>query len=268
MRIGAWQFDVRRGAVDANLEEVERGVHAAAADGVELLALPEMWPTSFVPDVEEDDWVDASRRAVAELGSLSRSSGVALCGSAFAPGPPGALPRNRLHLYAHGELVLEFDKVHLFSPTAETMAFSAGTAPPRTIVLGGTRVSGVVCYDLRFGPLLRVPLRDQAEILIVPAQWPETRATHWAALVAGRAVELQACVLAANRTGRDEVGRKRIELAFPGNSLVAGPHGTILARGRGERGLVAAEVDLEELRSLRRHVPVRSDERPDLYAAW
>jgi predicted amidohydrolase len=268
MRVGAWQFDVRRGDVDANLEEVERGVRAAAQEGVELLALPEMWPTSFVPYADEGDWVEASERAVEALAVLSRSSGVAICGSAFARGPSGALPRNRLHLVERGVLALAFDKVHLFSPTAETMAFSPGAEPPRTVELRGARVSGVVCYDLRFSPLLRAPFRDEAEILVVPAQWPDTRAAHWTALVTGRAVELQAYVLAANRTGRDEIGRRRLELGFPGNSLIAGPHGTIVARGRGEAGLVAAELDLEEVRALRRQVPVRSDDRQDLYATW
>ncbi len=268
MRIGAWQFDVRRGDVDSNLEEVERGVRAAAADGVELLAFPEMWPTSFVPDADENDWVAASERAVEALRGLSRVHGVALCGSAFARGPAGALPRNRLHLFERGEEVLAFDKVHLFTPTAESLAFSAGEAPPRTVELRGARVSGVVCYDLRFAPLLRVPFRDEAEILVVPAQWPDSRASHWSALVTGRAVEMQACLLAANRIGREEVGRRRFELSFPGNSLVVGPHGTVLARGRGERGLVSAEIELAEIRDLRRQVPVRSDDRGDLYSTW
>ncbi len=268
MRLAAWQFEVRSGEVDANLEEVERGMRAAVEDGVELLALPELWPTSFVPNTEEGDWIEKTESALETLRLLSAEHGIAVCGSALARAAQGSAPYNRLHLFDRGEPVLSYDKVHLFGPTAETEGFSAGEKPPRTVHVRGARVSGVICYDLRFPMLLRVPFRDGAEILIVPAQWPDTRASHWRALVIGRAVEHQACVLAANRTGQSAIGRRRLELAFPGNSLVVGPHGTVLAEGRGAPGLVAAEVELEEIQSLRRAVPVRSDERPELYDRW
>ena len=99
----------------------------------------------------------------------------------------------------------------------------------------------------------------------MPAQWPASRASHWRALVCGRAAELQAFVVAANRTGTDLVGRRRLELSFAGNSLIAGPDGGVLAEGHGEEGLVEAELDLDGLRTLRRAVPVREDERRDLY---
>lgn len=268
MRLGCFQFDVRRGEVEANLAAAEAGVREAAAAGLALVVLPEMWPTSFVSDGNDAEWLAATGEAVARLATVSAELGLAVAGSAFAPGEPGERPRNRLHLLVDGEDRLAYDKVHLFSPTAENEGFSAGTAPPRTVEAAGACVSGVVCYDLRFSPLLAVPLRDGAEILVTPAQWPTGRADHWRALLQGRAVELQAVILGANRTGLDHVGRRRLELEFPGNSLVVGPDGVIRSEGRGEPGLVAADVDLGALRALRKSVPVRRDARPDLYQGW
>ena len=58
--------------------------------------------------------------------------------------------------------------------------------------------------------------------------------------------------------------RDFLELEFAGNSLIAGPDGAVLAEGRGEDGLVEAELDLDAVRALRRAVPVRRDERRDL----
>ena len=261
MRVAALQFDVRRGAVEDNLAEVERGLRRARDEEVELVCLPEMWPTSFVADEDPGAWLGATDDALGRTAELSRELGLVVCGSAYASGGGDERPRNRLHVFERGELVLAHDKVHLFAPTAETEGFSAGDRPPPTVEVRGIRLSGVVCYDLRFSSVLRAPWLAEAELLVVPAQWPEPRDPHWRALVVGRAVEHQAYVLGANRTGRDHVGRRRLELAFPGNSLVAGPHGDVLAEGRGEAGLVSCDLDLDALRRLRRRVPVRRDER-------
>ena len=45
------QFSVQRGEVDANLREAEAGLRAAAEQQVKLAVLPEMWTTSFVPEI-------------------------------------------------------------------------------------------------------------------------------------------------------------------------------------------------------------------------
>ena len=264
MRAAAFQFDVRRGDVAANLAAVERGLGEAHERGIELVVLPEMWPTSFVADGDPVEWQRETDVALERVRELSRQLGLVVAGSASGASA-GCAPRNRLTVFDRGERVLVYDKLHLFSPTAEAESFSGGDALPPTVPLRLGKLAGVVCYDLRFGMALRAPLLDGAEILVVPAQWPGTRATHWRALVCGRAAELQAFVVATNRTGTDLVGRRRLELAFAGNSLIAGPDGVVLAEGRGADGLVEAQLDLEAVRSLRRAVPVRDDERRDVY---
>jgi len=264
MRAAAFQFDVRRGDVAANLAAVERGLRVAAERGIELVVLPEMWPTSFVADGDPREWQRETDAALARVQELSRELGQVVAGSASGASAGCALPRNRLTVFERGERVLAYDKLHLFSPTAEAESFSAGDELPPTVATRLGRIAGVVCYDLRFGLALRAPFLEEAEILVVPAQWPASRAAHWRALVCGRAAELQAFVVAANRTGIDLVGRRRLELVFAGNSLIAGPDGVPLAEGQGQDGLVVGEIELARVRALRRAVPVRDDERRDL----
>lgn len=265
MRIAAFQFDVRRGNVAWNLAEAERGLRAARGAEVELVCLPEMWPTSFVAAGDEERWIDETEDAVERVRELSQELDLAVCGSAFGRHPDGPPWTNRLTVFDAGREVLVYDKVHLFSPTAEQLGFRAGSHPPATVPVRGARISGVVCYDLRFARLLRRPFLDEAEVILVPAQWPGTRHSHWRALVRGRAAEHQAFFVGANRTGTDTVGRRELELAFPGSALVSGPGGEVLAEGPDAPGLVAAEIDLEEVRELRRQVPVRRDECPKAY---
>lgn len=273
MRVAALQFDVRRGEVDANLAAVERGLERAADGGVELVVLPEMWPTSFVhPESAEDAVLEAGRRAVERVRERSAALGLHVCGSSFAAAEDGAPPYNRLVLAGRGRELLSYDKVHLFSPTGEQETFSAGRRPPPTadLELGGAnwRVSGQVCYDLRFPEVARASFRAGAELLLVSAQWPAPRAAHWRALVAARAIEGQAFVVAANRTGSDEHGRRRLLLEFPGGSRIVDPHGRVLAEGGAGEELVTADLDLAVARDVRRRVPVAEDERRELYRTW
>ena len=265
MRAAAFQFDVRRGEVDANLVAVENGLRRAKEQLVELVVLPEMWPTSFVADGDDARWLAETERALACVARLSRELDLVVAGSAFGRGRPGEPPRNRLTVFERGEPVLVYDKLHLFSPTAEDESFLGGDALPPTVATRLGKLSGVVCYDVRFGQALRAPFLAEAEVLVIPAQWPAPRREQWRALVVGRAAEHQAFVVAANRTGTDLVGRRRLELSFPGNSLVVGPDGVVLAEGDGKDGLVIAELEREAASALRRAVPVRRDERRELY---
>jgi len=266
MRAAAWQFDVT-GDVARNLNAVERGLRRAAGEGVELVVLPEMWPSSF-PGSGEDPRarLTTEAEAVAALRELSSELGLCVAGSSLA-GSPGDL-RNRLQLFDAGRELLVYDKVHLFSPTAEPEVFAAGDEPPPTVAACGAHISGAVCYDLRFAEIFRFAARAGVEVLVLPAQWPVPRATHWRALVVARAIEAQCFVVACNRTGFGVIGRRELRLEFPGNSLVVSPHGEVLAEGRGEEGLVAADLDLEAVRRYRTRVPVDKDERPDLYRRW
>ena len=282
MRLGALQFDVARGEVAKNLRAVERGVEQARDLGLEVVCLPEMWPTSFAagggPFADErqlEDLLIETQAALRLIAGLSESAGIVLVGSAAERDGRKGLPRNRLHVFAAGERVYSYDKLHLFTPTAEQLAFKAGSALPEQLDLGpwtsddpAPQAMGVVCYDLRFGPLMDQVRLAAPELLWVPAQWPAARDAHWRALIQGRAAELQAFVIGANRCGEETLGAKKRPLRFAGNSLIAGPDGALVAEGQGEEGLVWAEVDFAAVRQLRKDVPVSRDRREALYRRW
>lgn len=276
MRVATLEIDLRTGATDTNLRAVEAGVRAAATAGAQLVAVPEMWPTSFIASATEGLF-RASDEAVAEIAKLAGELGIVVVGSAFGPaaGPQG-LPSNRAHVLGQGETLAFHDKVHLFSPTAEHLAFRAGDMPPPVVRLPGmdVLVAPIVCYDLRFPEVARAAFRAGAEILVVVAQWPETRAAHWKALLRGRAAEMEGFVVASNRIGVDEIGRRRMRLEFQGHAAVVGPNGVdvpdvhVETLGPGGTRLSVHDIDLEQARDLRRAVPVLRDERAELFGGW
>ena len=270
MRVAAFQFDVRVADPEANLAAVERGLLEARERDVELVLLPEMWTISFLPDERLDAGLERANEAALEQAKRwSAELGLVIAGSALGPRRgPRSLPTNRLTVHERGEAVLEYDKVHLFTPTAEGEAFAPGEAAPATIACAGAQLSGVVCYDLRFPEILRVPFRAGAELLLACAQWPDKREGHWRSLVIARAIENQCFVLGTNRTGVAVIGRRKLELRFPGRSLIVSPLGEVLAEAGSEPGLTVADIDFAEARRYRRQIPAQKDERRDLYAQW
>lgn len=278
LRVATLELDVRTGDVDGNLAAARAGVRRASELGARLVALPEMWPTSFVASAGRAE-LEASDAAVEALARDAAELDVAVVGSSFGDLGEGALPTNRAHVLDGGRVVGTYDKVHLFSPTAEHLAFTAGDAPPPVVTLGKTdvKVAPVVCYDLRFPAVTRAAFRAGAEVLVAVAQWPDARAPHWRALVRGRAAEAEGFVVACNRVGEDEIGRRRMRLTFSGDAAVVGPSGedvprvaseTLEAVGRDHSRLSVHEIDVGEARALRRAVPVAKDERLDVVRSW
>ena len=278
MRVATLEMDIGAGDPEGNLGTALLGLRAAGEAGAELVVLPEMWTTGFTSGSGEAE-IASSARALEEVAAVSGELDLVVIGSGPASGGGGALPTNRAHVIVGGRLAGGYDKVHLFSPTAETLAFTAGHGPPAPVDLprSGARVAPIVCYDLRFPAISRAAFRAGADVLAVVAQWPEARAAHWSALLRGRAAECQAHVIGCNRVGEDEVGRRRMRLRFLGGSAVVGPGGedvpageqrTIDGGGRRPATLSIHDIDLDESRRLRREVPVVRDERRDLYPGW
>ena len=282
MRVAAFQFDIERApldgssvelraAVQRNVEAVLAGLAEAAGDGVRLVLLPELWSTSFVAaagpfgDVARlPELMEAVGEAQVAVTAAADRAGLALAGSTLGLEPGEELPRNRFWLHDSGAELLRYDKAHLFTPTAEHLAFSAGAALPTVAELDGLRIAGLVCYDLRFSAPLEALHREACDLVLVPAQWPVTRVGHWSALLAGRAAATQAFVLGANRTGSEVIGRRGTLLEFPGASALHSPAGVAPVVGPPAAGLVSADLDGELPGQLRRQVPVQRDRRADL----
>ena len=118
-----------------------------------------------------------------------------------------------------------------------------------------------VCYDLRFAEFSQSLVAGGAEILTFPSAFTmKTGAAHWETLLRARAVETQCYVVAAAQSGAHNEKRSSW-----GHSLIVSPWGDVLAdAGQGET-VVTAALDLQQVRSVRRNMPVQEHRRLDLY---
>ena len=226
---GFLQFDVQSGNIDSNLSRVQQGLAeiASAYDRVSpgIIVLPELWATGFAYD-KLPALVKEIPALLEKLQKIAAEYQVLLAGS--LPEYSNQSYYNTLFITGSGGNAGTYRKQRLFSPMAEDGFFTPGKDPsPVQTSLGS--VAGLVCYDLRFPELLRQQTALGADLLVVAAQWPAARISHWRILVQARAIENQMFVVAANRCGTTA------DTSFGGHSMIVGPDGAILLEaGEGE----------------------------------
>ena len=192
LRVGVTELDIGF----ENREEAKKRCLAvmeeAKANGVELLVFPEMTLTGFTMQ----PWLYAEYKMQMAFGYIRA---VMADGSLVNDEMKEKAYENRLVLVDGGNVLLDYAKIHPFSYSGEDKVYRAGEKLVQAQIKD-IRIGGYICYDLRF-PEIFSAMRDQYEVIMVIANWPETRAEQWETLLKARAIENQAYVIAVNRVG-------------------------------------------------------------------
>jgi len=217
-----------------------------------------MWPCGYdlVAATAEDGW-EHEQLAVA---GFSHQHSVAIVGSMLESITDSTdhRPANCAFAHEQGKEIARYRKAHLFAPLGEDQTVRAGEEYPQVFRLSGLRVAMAICYDLRFPELFRPAAVSGLDLLVICAQWPEVRISHWRALLVARAIENQCFVAGVNRRG--SMG----ETLFGGHSLLVSPTGEMIVDAGSEEGLFCGDVDTAVVNDLRSKFPVLEDCRDDL----
>lgn len=249
-----------------NLAAAERLVRAAAADGAELVALPEKWSLlaggeELLAGAESLDGptLSAARGWARELGihllagSISERGDEKAFNTSVLIGPDGA------------DLAV-YRKIHMFDVEAGGVVYreSEHEQPGGEIVsaaLGEPVLGLTVCYDLRFPELFRILAVRGASLIAVPSAFTlATGRDHWQVLLRARAIENQVFVLAPN-----QVGEAPPHFSSYGRSAIVDPWGVVLATAPDEECFITAELDLAAQKRIRHSLPSLANRRPQTY---
>ncbi|HET9620273.1 MAG TPA: carbon-nitrogen hydrolase family protein [Kofleriaceae bacterium] len=256
----------------ANLARCEELTAQAAAEGAQLVVLPENF--AFLSRREGDKMAIAEAyevgaaagsvgRTLGTLRELATKHGVWMLGG----GTPEIVPGDAKRAYntavvvdPAGALVATYRKIHLFDidiPGGATLRESATTAPGAldgvaVVNIAGAPVGLSICYDLRFPELYRRLVKDLgAEVLVVPAAFTaHTGAAHWHILLRARAIEEQAWVVAPAQWGKHNEKRETY-----GHTLVVDPWGTVVGERAEGDGVVVATMSGEAVAKRRTQMP-------------
>jgi deaminated glutathione amidase len=272
MKVAALQM-VSGTQVDANLRTADALIQSAAAQGAELVALPEYFCILGQRDTDKLQVQEAPGSGPIQqfLADAARRHHVWVVGGTLpvSTANPAKVRNTCLAFNPLGEPVARYDKMHLFAYDNgqerydESRVLEPGDTPV-TFALpsrdGHTwRVGLSVCYDLRFAALYR---SLQAHLLLVPSAFTFTTGqAHWEVLLRARAIENLAYVLAPAQGGLHENGRRTW-----GHSMVVDCWGSVLAQQAEGAGIVLAELSMAQLQSQRTQLPALSHHRPGLSA--
>jgi predicted amidohydrolase len=218
------------------------------AGHTDLVVLPEMFSTGFSMAAESLA-EDMDGPTVGWLREEAAATGCVIAGSLIIRA--GERCHNRLVWARPDGSIEHYDKRHLFRMANEQRHYAAGER--RLVVeVKGWRVCPMVCYDLRFPVWSRC--RDDYDVLVYVANWPQRRAHAWATLLRARAIENLCYVAGVNRIGRDGNGA-----SYAGDSVAVDFLGQSLTSEGGGQRVETAVLDLESLRAYRRDFPAQLD---------
>jgi len=158
-----------------------------------------------------------------------------------------------------GAILNRYDKIHLFdvdvADNTKEYRESKWTQPGSNVVTTETDfgvVGMAVCYDLRFPELFRALRQAGSQIIVLPSAFTQvTGKAHWHALVRARAIEQQVFIVAPGQVGEHANGRETF-----GHSIIVNPWGEILAEQELDEGVVSVSVDVADIESIRKQMPV------------
>ena len=247
MKISLIQMNLTWCDRDANLSRAEEFISANA--GADVYVLPEMFTTGFCMEPNRiAEPMDSS--TLQWMRYMATKSNAAIVGSVATIAPEGGY-KNRMYFVEPNGRVTYYDKRHLFSYSGEDKHYEAGKE--RVIVeFRGVRFFLQVCYDLRFPVFGRN--RDDYDVALYVANWPDKRRMAWDILLRARAIENQAVVIGVNRVGDDPMCH------YDGGTAAIDFFGFVAAQCDNEKEqVITYEVKMEELKHYRNKFPSLTD---------
>lgn len=249
-----------------NLRKAEQMVQQAAAQGADLVILPEVFhapyePAGFINYAET--FPGPSTEMLSQ--AAARHNICLVGGSILELDGEGKLYNTSYIFGSDGELLGKHRKVHLFDVEGEiNFTESAVIAPGNDLTLvdyQGFRFAVMICYDIRFPEWSRAAALEGAELLVVPGAFNMSSGpSFWELMMRTRALDNQVYVAAASPA-------RNLNSSYHawGHSMIVNPWGTILAEAGSSEEIITAVFDPAYLKKVRQEMPLLKHRRRDLY---
>ena len=271
MRIGLVQLNSSDDPAQ-NLPITQQIIANAAQDGAEFVLTPEV--TNCVSTNRDHQnnvlRLEADDITLAAIREQARDLGIWILIGSLAlktDDPDGRFANRSFLISPKGEVVLRYDKIHMFdvavSPT-ETYEESRGYRGGDTAVIGQLKdinLGLTVCYDLRFPYLYRHLAHAGANVICAPAAMSTvTGPAHIEVLLRARAIENGCYLLMPSQTGshKQTIGKPRKTW---GHSMAIDPWGKVLCDMGTEVGFTCLDLDVSAVKEARAKVPSLKHDR-------
>lgn len=253
MKVSLVQCELKMGDVNTNFKNIEDKIKKSMVDNPDVIVLPEMWNTSFIPSNVNEICDKEGEKSKELLSKLSKELNVNIIGGSVSNTLNGILYNTSYIFDRNGNEIGKYNKVHLFSPSGENKLFKKGNRLI-TFELDGVKCGIVICYDIRFLEWIRKYALEDIQVLFNSAAWPAKRSMHWDVLNRARAIENQMFVVCVNSVGD-----------FGGHSAIIDPWGEYIIEPFESDEIKTGELDFSVIKEIREDINVFRDRRPELY---
>ncbi|MCD7882974.1 MAG: carbon-nitrogen hydrolase family protein [Lachnospiraceae bacterium] len=251
----------------ANIQSACSLIEEAAANGADLVMLPEMFSCPYDTHVFRAYAQPDGGKNWTVLSRAASMAGVYLAAGSMPELASGNVYNTAYVFDRQGRQIAKHRKMHLFDVDIqggqsfhESETLTAGDQ----VTLFDTefgRMGLMICFDIRFPELARLLALGGADVILVPAAFNLTTGpAHWELAFRSRAVDNQVFMLGCS-PARD------MESSYHayGNSLVVSPWGDILARLDEREAILYCEFNPEDTAKTRRELPLLHARRMDIY---
>jgi predicted amidohydrolase len=221
------------GDLDAACESLDRALTAAGAAGATVLVAPEV----FLPGYNQPDVAGLALSndapALQRLRATARKAGTALV-IGYAEAADGAVWNAALCIGPDGRDLAHYRKIQLYGER-EKAIYRPGNAHV-TFDLGGRKLALLICYDVEFAPHIATLASQGVEAILVPTANMMPFTHVGLRTVPAMAANHGLAIAYANFCGTEG------DLTYVGGSLIAGPHGEVLAQAGEHPALLIADI--------------------------
>ena len=266
----------------ANLEKAIGFIGDAAAQGAQIVCLPELFLSQYFCQSE-----DHANFALAEeipgpttdsLGEIAREARVVIVASLFERRAAGVYHNTAAIIDADGKYLGKYRKMHIPDDPAfyEKFYFTPGDLGFKAWPTSHGNIGVCICWDQWYPEAARLTALRGAQLLFYPTaigwhpaekeKYGAAQHSSWETMQRSHAIANGCYVAAVNRVGHEApAGGPGIQ--FWGQSFICAPSGEILAKGSvDQEEIVMADVTWDRVDEQRTHWPFLRDRRIDAYA--
>ena len=270
--------------VQDNIAHAEELVRKAAAEGAQIILLPELFERPYFCQERRYEYYQYAKpvmenEAVCRFRQVARELSVVLPVS-FYERDRNLLFNSVAVLDADGSILGIYRKTHIPDDHyyQEKFYFTPGDTGFRVFETRYGTIGVGICWDQWFPETARFMAVKGAELLYYPTAIGSEpilsvdSMPHWRRVMQGHAAANLMPVIAANRIGTETVepcpenGNQKSALRFYGSSFITEGTGEIaVSMDRDSEGVIASEFDLDELMEERLSWGLFRDRRPEVY---
>lgn len=250
-----------------NLKNAQEAIEKAVASyKPDLMVFPEVFMSHFPIGTDRQTCLSTAQKLdgpfVTGMSALAKKHGIWLVFGMNEKTEAPTDDRNyntTVILNTEGEIVSTYRKTHLYDAFGykESDDIKPGDQFFEPVKTPFGKIGLFVCYEVRFPEVARYQASKGADIIIMPTAWirGDLKSHHFRTLITARAIENTVYMVACDQIGQNCIGE----------SVVVDPMGVPVACGGECVSLIACDIDLERVATVRKKLPAYKDRRPALY---